>query len=751
MKFIPWKSLLRRLAREHGFLDPLALLARLQQFSQPSEVNHPIELLRAGASMHGRGLLNARIIQHNLDWLWPYWVQRQFDPADEAFVPRAFSLTHINLTHRNWTAVGLPGVDALPIVDPAGLVTPFWDRWSLDAWLQTESGSWLSSARTGEAEQSLTVDADAHCVATVVQRGGTALVSRAFVTRDGEQVNLHIDYMGHCAVPGRLAISVRPFNPEGVALVDEIAVDDTGRHWRIDDDGSLTFDRVPDACMVSDYAAGDVYLSLDAPPTPARRHVRCPSGMASGVALFDLPADEPLTVRATVPLRVEHEPRVQESWPAVLRETCRLKHPIPHYEQLFNAARNSLILLSPHDVYPGPYTYRRFWFRDAAFMLEALLTLGLSDRVARVHEHFAARQTGNGYFLSQEGEWDSNGAALWSLARYFEMTNCAPDADTLRMVRNGADWIINKLKPADDPGDPHRGLMPAGFSAEHLGPNDYYYWDNFWSIAGLRAAAALLAASDADTAARLHDAAARLEARVDDSLLQSARRLGRLALPAAPTRRLDAGAIGSICADYPLRITAPADPRLLDTVDYLLDAFSVRGGFFQDMIHSGVNAYLSLHLAQVLLRAGDERYLDLIDAVATLASPTGQWPEAIHPRTGGGCMGDGHHGWAAAEWVLMLRNCFVREEAGNTLVLASGIPSRWLESGKPVELSGARTAHGSISVTVEGSPAAPRVRWHAQWHGEAPELIVAMPGFARRTFSDARGEAVLNQPPDPEQ
>lgn len=49
-------------------------------------------------------------------------------------------------------------------------------------------------------------------------------------------------------------------------------------------------------------------------------------------------------------------------------------------------------------------------------------------------------------------------------------------------------------------------------------------------------------------------------------------------------------------------------------------------------------------------------------AVAKLASPMGQWPESIHPRTCGGCMGDGQHVWAAAEWVLMIRNCFIREE-----------------------------------------------------------------------------------------
>ena len=74
--------------------------------------------------------------------------------------------------------------------------------------------------------------------------------------------------------------------------------------------------------------------------------------------------------------------------------------------------------------------------------------------------------------------------------------------------------------------------------------------------------------------------------------------------------------------------------------------------------------------------------------VADLASPTGQWPEAIHPQTGGGCMGDGHHVWAAAEWVLMLRYCFLREE-GDTLVLASSSARRKLGS-RPLSRSSSR-------------------------------------------------------------
>jgi hypothetical protein len=152
-------ALCRALCRApQGFLDPIALLARLHSFAQPSEVGEPIELLRAGVVFHARGLINSRVIQHNLDWVWPYWIERQFDPRDVSFIPRAFSITHINLTHRNWTAIGYPDCPELPIVDPRGLLTPLLDGWSLDGWLLAEDGRCLLPSRAADCRQRQDMD-----------------------------------------------------------------------------------------------------------------------------------------------------------------------------------------------------------------------------------------------------------------------------------------------------------------------------------------------------------------------------------------------------------------------------------------------------------------------------------------------------------------------------------------------------------------------------------------------------------------
>src|SRR5207247_5782409 len=72
---ISWRFFATRMARAYGFLDPMQFLGRLRQFSKPSEVSEPIELLRAGVLFHARGLINTKAIQNNLDWIWPYWVE----------------------------------------------------------------------------------------------------------------------------------------------------------------------------------------------------------------------------------------------------------------------------------------------------------------------------------------------------------------------------------------------------------------------------------------------------------------------------------------------------------------------------------------------------------------------------------------------------------------------------------------------------------------------------------------------------
>lgn len=725
-KWFPWKFVIRRFASAHGFIDPIAVLARLHRFGQPSEVAEPVELLRAGAIFHVRGLINSRVIQHNMDWVWPFWVERQFDPCDDAFIPRAFSITQINLTHRNWTAVGLPDCDHLPIVDPRGLVTPLYDGWSLDGWIIADRGNVLLPSRAADVEQTLDID-DGLAVVTKTVESGLRLQSRAEVMSGPRSPTCRIAFEFRANAEAWGVLALRPCNPEGISPVHRVALASDGKGWSVEEGLRVAFSDPADRHHVSDYRMGDVYIHLR--DREDQTEGTCDVGMVTAAALFRLAPQKPRRIHADIPLAEDAKrPTVAAvSWRSSLSGHCQVHVPDKHYVDLYETALRTLVLHTPGDPYPGPFTYKRFWFRDAAFILHGLLCAGLADRVERALDRFPERQTLAGYFHSQAGEWDSNGQVLWILSRFCQLTGRKPKETWKRAIRKGAEWITRK-RVSSEPQAFHNGLLPAGFSAEHLGPNDYYYWDDFWGLAGLRAAAQLERRCDELDLASGHERnAADFQRAIEDSLDRVAKRLGSAAMPASPYRRLDTGAIGSLAAGYPLQIFAADDPRLMATVDFLLRTSFIQGGFFHDVVHSGINPYLTLHLAQVLLRAGDPRYQDLMDGVAGLATTTGQWPEAIHPRTRGGCMGDGQHVWAAAEWIIMLRNCFVREE-GEGLVLASGLRQSWLRGAETLSFGPTPTPWGPVSVTVNPSVDRVSVSWDAAWRGAAPTIEVRLPG-----------------------
>ncbi len=90
-------------------------------------------------------------------------------------------------------------------------------------------------------------------------------------------------------------------------------------------------------------------------------------------------------------------------------------------------------------------------------------------------------------------------------------------------------------------------------------------------------------------------------------------------------------------------------------------------------------------------------------------------------------MGDGQHIWASAEWVLMIRNLFVRED-GNKLILASGLADSFLNAEETLAWGPAPTEFGTISVELNCKKNQIELSWNGQWHGEAPEIEIRFPG-----------------------
>ncbi len=752
-KWLPWKFIIKRAAQAYGFLDPVTLMARLRRFGHPSEVQEPIELIRAGVVFHARGLINTRAIQYNLDWIWPFWISKQFRPNDISFIPRGFSFSHVNLTHRNWTAVGHPDIPCYPIADPRGLVTPYLDGWSLDFWILSEDGQMLVPSECDTVQQQQNMEEERFSIETRSEKTGLRLETELRVEAVEKEMQTCIYARAFAEKPSWLVLSFRPYNPEGIQFIDSIAFDRENLCFRINQQDNAWLSLSPEKVLFSHYEKGDVGRILH--EAESSRSVNCDIGMATAAALFPLKQTQENNytgeLKVSLPLadasaayqkKIKSGDLPHQRWETLLSETARVLVPDKKIQFLYEAAVRTMLLLTADEAYPGPYTYKRFWFRDACLMIHALLAVGHPDRVRRMILKFPARQTIKGYFQSQEGEWDSNGQVLWIADRLHELGGTAYDDAFMKSLFKGADWIIHK-RIRKDTDKAHYGLFPAGFSAEHLGPNDYYYWDNFWGVAGLRAAARLADAHGFPDKTKEYSLQADAFMKcVRKSIENIPVKQRRQAIPASPYRRMDAGAVGSLVADYPLQLTEAGEPMIMNTVNYLTEHCFHSGAFFQDMIHSGLNIYLTLAIAQTLLRAGNPDYKELIRTVADLASPTGQWPEAVHPFTKGGCMGDGQHGWAAAEWLMMIRNLFVREENGK-VIIGSGIFPEWIESGQELFFGPTMIPGGKISVRMCKS--AEGIELDAEHPPVKTEMMVNIPGYRIQKIENGKNKMQIRK------
>src|SRR3954453_8459193 len=115
--------------------DILRHVSTFQRLGENVEVEVPGELLPIGARTVFRAVRTRAAAQLGVDWVWPWWLERQLDPTSPAFVPRGHLPVLTNLTQRNWTTVANLASPFKAIVDERGLVTPWFDGWSLDWWI----------------------------------------------------------------------------------------------------------------------------------------------------------------------------------------------------------------------------------------------------------------------------------------------------------------------------------------------------------------------------------------------------------------------------------------------------------------------------------------------------------------------------------------------------------------------------------------------------------------------------------------
>lgn len=667
------------------------------RLTNPDDADLPSENLTFASRLIASGIWNYCFFQFYRNFVGPYWVERQYNPKDVSFIPRAVSPLSINVTHRTWMGFRGPASAHFALMDPAGAISPVAGYYSLE-FAFIEKGRLLLPAR-GE----LKVQPRAHKNLPIAECRFSSKRTKLRLTCSGTGENLILFVLNYeSSEPDtEIVISIRPFNPEGATLLHDIAVAATasGQTVAINGEEEIFLPEPPQRMVLSQLRDGDAYFSqLQA------RQVHCPYGIATGTIHYRAEGSGQITFAARTYERKdangESKPvRTPQTLPAISRtfithslaeSRARWKTDVRRGARFVSARRNLnraaqtmagylLSLQTGNEITPGAYTYRTFFFRDAAYMVSALLRWNYIHEATKVIKSYSGRQLRDGFFRSQKGEWDGTGQAIWTLMQYVSATNDRAFLESIYPhLTRGVRWIWRLRRKGL-----RKKILPPGFSAEHLGPADSYYWDNIWSIAGLHATA---------------QAAERLGLRADaarfwqmtneytSGLLEVSeserRKLGLIT--AAPGRQIETGMIGSVCVMYPLEMNIFPKQQVRKTVNTIYKRFFNRGLFFHHIIHSGYNIYLSLQVAQCLFRLGEIRKSRrILNRALKMSSPMWTYPEAIHPLTGGGVMGDGFHGWAFAEILLLLREFTISRTAEQVEVF-QGLRKREL-FGRPFE------------------------------------------------------------------
>ncbi|MGH7516497.1 MAG: hypothetical protein ACREOC_03370 [Gemmatimonadales bacterium] len=458
-----------------------------------------------------------------------------------------------------------------------------------------------------------------------------------------------------------------------------------------------------------------------------------------------------------------------------------------------------LILADSGEIHPGPTIYDSFWIRDSSVEGIACALVGQEELAeAQFGTHYrhafnrGAERLGpvslNGFFGREheknDREWDSNGQVLWSIGRFDRIKGplfaFGPGMFN-PYVLEGARWLRDNRSPF--------GLLHSGWSAEHLGDKDKpHYWDDIWAVAGLWEAAQLAqrigaAQAQRDELWRIYDDIRTATADSMRWVLGEQRRLGfwETFIPTGPADagRLDSTIIGAVAYFQPCRLYMGAklggdiDAGMRHTLETIWSHF-VGGGFRHDSAWNCFGPYLTLQLAHAFLFLGDlDRMHQLLSwstnnaAFPQVSRRDGQlgdpWQVALGSWNEQHCypiatnfseipgrpwyMGDMPHGWACAEFILLLRDMlfFEADEDGDPhIFLTPGIRPEWLGNAELIRVENARTAFGTqIDFSVRHSQPGKRIDIDISWSPPARVSFVYPCRFgAGVAAASANGQAL---------
>ena len=393
--------------------------------------------------------------------------------------------------------------------------------------------------------------------------------------------------------------------------------------------------------------------------------------------------------------------RTKEFWMDLLRKGAAIVVPEEKPSLTYSASLiHNFIARDGTVIKPGEGFYDNFYLRDAAFQVHALDLAGFPAEVRESLAHFLRFQKPDGQFISQRGELDGNGQALWALYAHYALTR---DRAWLRGVYPAAtksvSWLQSSRETEAKPDSPCYGVLFASIADGEslMQTQKHIVGYDFWNLRGVdcvaRMAEALGEENDALEYRRLFQA---YKASIENAIRKSG------AGWFLPTYEGVGTSWGNLTMLYPTPLFDAWDSRVTATLNH------VRAGFVEGTIRWSpektrvIHPYMSTYVTNSeIIRGERNKAVDHFYHLLAHTTSTHGFPEGVYYDTRTAWGNTLPHVWAAAQYMILLRNMLLRSD-GEVLHLLPAVPVAWLRPGKKTVVIGTPTVFGKVSFVVSG-------------------------------------------------
>ncbi len=633
-----------------------------------------------------------------------------------------------------WTVVGVADGRQEGLIDEDGAFEVDKQAFSLEPFVSLEPTKRLITWADGASDQSL--ESGRLPIPTVKRRASDIdLEITLLATGTPEAASLAARYTlrNRSALPmrGTLWLAVRPYqvNPPsqwlnfdgGATSIRSIRFDGTSA----DVDGRLVRVSGIPTFGASSIDEDEVTVQLAAGVGPRRASVDDPTGFASGAFgwPFALAPDESLVCVAAVPWTdrspwADRPPTVEEFAAALERERSHWRARTewirwtvpPSARRVFDVVQATLgyILVNKDGfgIQPGSRSYERSWMRDGTMTSDALLKFGLTEPSKAFIAWIAPFQYESGMVpcvVDSRGpdpvpEHDSNGQLIFGIMEVFRFTR---DTVFLRQhfhhIVRAVDFIQSlralRMTPVFRDGNSEQrafyGLVTESISHEGYSAKPMHsYWDNFFTLRGLKDAAEAAKVLGDDVRTVTFDSLSQAF-RVDlyRSIEQAMKNRGIDFIPGC-VELGDFDPTSTSIALYPggeFR-AVPQEP-LRRTFDRYFDWFMQRAR--GEISWDAYTPYEVRNIGTYVYLGQKDRAHTLLDWFLRDQRPSGwnHWAEVVtpHARTPR-FIGDMPHTWVGSDFLNAVRAMFVYErDDDGAIIVGAGLRDAWVEEGIGVQ------------------------------------------------------------------